>query len=604
MVKILWVDDEVELLKPHVLFLKQKGYEVDTCNNGYDAIDMAAEGAYDLIILDEMMPGMTGLETLPKIKEVRPTTPVIMVTKSEEENIMDKAVGSKIADYLIKPVNPNQVLLSIKKNVHQQQLVTEQTTADYRSEFGRISSSLQMAETFSDWCSLYRKLTNWEVELSESTDQGIKEVLTYQKTEANQEFCKFVRRNYYNWINKRSDETPVMSHTLMRTNIFPVADENPKTTLLLIDNFRYDQWRSISSLLRGYYDVAQDDFYCAILPTATQYARNAIFAGLMPLAIDKLMPNKWLNDNEEGGKNQYEEEFLKRLMAQNGKNWKFSFDKLVRPEQGRRLVDNIQKVYDADFSVIIYNFLDILSHARTETDIIRELTEDDAAFRSLTRSWFEHSDLYTILKLLSERGHTVVITSDHGTSPSFDTGHEESDRFNTRQFEVIVNGFLNVRYGMGDWVLEYEDKCVYLNHNLIYERGLDLAEVQNEVAIFAMQFRGVSHALSATAMRTSYFGSGYARKMQNSFYPRRSGDVILNLMPGWIEEQERCWSSSGSMYGYDTQVPLVFYGVSVGPQRIKRRVDMTAVAPTVARMLEITEPAASEGEVLPEIIDL
>ena len=305
MVKILWVDDEVELLKPHVLFLQQKGYEVDTCNNGYDAIDMASEGAYALI----------------------------------------------------KPVNPNQVLLSIKKNVHQQQLVTEQTTADYRSEFGRISSSLQMADTFQDWCALYRKLTAWEVELAESTDQSIKEVLTYQKSEANQEFCKFVRRNYYNWINKRSDDTPVMSHTLMRTNIFPVVDENPKTTLLLIDNFRYDQWRSISSLLRGWYDVAQDDFYCAILPTATQYARNAVFAGLMPLAIDKLMPNKWLNDN----------------------------------------------------------FLDILSHARTETDIIRELTEDDAAFRSLTRSWFEHSDLYTILKLLSERGHTVVITSDHGT---------------------------------------------------------------------------------------------------------------------------------------------------------------------------------------------
>ena len=413
--KILWVDDEIDLLKPHILFLQGKGYDVVTSNNGYDAIDLASSQPFDLIILDEMMPGMTGLETLPKIKEVRPTTPVIMVTKSEEENIMDKAVGSKIADYLIKPVNPNQVLLSIKKNVHQQQLVTEQTTADYRSEFGRISSSLQMADTFQDWCALYRKLTAWEVELAESTDQSIKEVLTYQKSEANQEFCKFVRRNYYNWINKRSDDTPVMSHTLMRTNVFPVVDENPKTTLLLIDNFRYDQWRSISSLLRGWYDVAQDDFYCAILPTATQYARNAVFAGLMPLAIDRLMPNKWLNDNEEGGKNQYEEEFLKRLMSQNGKNWKFSFDKLVRPEQGRKLVDNIQKVYDADFSVIVYNFLDILSHARTETDIIRELTEDDAAFRSLTRSWFEHSDLYTILKLLSERGHTVVITSDHGT---------------------------------------------------------------------------------------------------------------------------------------------------------------------------------------------
>lgn len=415
MVKILWVDDEVELLKPHVLFLQGKGYEVETCNNGYDAIDMAAEGAYDLIILDEMMPGMTGLETLPRIKEVRPTTPVIMVTKSEEENIMDKAVGSKIADYLIKPVNPNQVLLSIKKNVHSQQLVTEQTTADYRSEFGRITQSLQTAGTFQEWCSIYRRLTSWEIELESSTDRSIREVLTYQKSEANQEFSKFVRRNYYDWINRRTEQSPVMSHTLMRTKIFPVVEAHAKTTLLLIDNFRYDQWRAISSLLRGYYDVETEDFYCAILPTATQYARNAVFAGLMPLAIDRLMPNKWLNDNEEGGKNRYEEEFLRRLMTQNGKQWKFSFDKLVRPEQGRKLVDNIQKVYDADFSVIVYNFLDILSHARTETDIIRELTEDEAAFRSLTRSWFEHSDLFTMLRLLSERGHTVVITSDHGT---------------------------------------------------------------------------------------------------------------------------------------------------------------------------------------------
>ncbi|MEG2239543.1 MAG: bifunctional response regulator/alkaline phosphatase family protein, partial [Alistipes sp.] len=281
MVKILWVDDEVELLKPHVLFLQAKGYEVYTCNNGYDAIDMTTEVAYDLIILDEMMPGMTGLETLPKIKEIRPSTPVIMVTKSEEENIMDKAVGSKIADYLIKPVNPNQVLLSIKKNVHSQQLVTEQTTADYRSEFGRLTSSLQMADNFSDWCSLYRKLTNWEIDLAEASDPSIREVLSYQKHEANQEFCKFVRRNYYNWINNRAEQTPVMSHTLMRTNIFPIAEQNAKTTVLLIDNFRYDQWRSIYSLLRGFYDVISDDFYCAILPTATQYARNAVFAGLM-----------------------------------------------------------------------------------------------------------------------------------------------------------------------------------------------------------------------------------------------------------------------------------------------------------------------------------
>ena len=454
MVKILWVDDEVELLKPHVLFLRQKGYDVETCNNGYDAIDMAAEGSYDLIILDEMMPGMTGLETLPKIKEVRPTTPVIMVTKSEEENIMNKAIGSKnrrLPDQAREP----------QPGVAVDQEERTPAAAGHRADHGRLPLGvrahqlpLQMADTFQDWCSIYRKLTAWEIELSESTDQSIKEVLSYQRTEANQEFCKFVRRNYYNWINRRSDETPVMSHTLMRSRIFPVADENPKTTLLLIDNFRYDQWRAISSMLRGYYDVVQDDFYCAILPTATQYARNAIFAGLMPLAIDKLMPNKWLNDNEEGGKNQYEEEFLRRLMQQNGKQWRFSFDKLVRPEQGRKLVDNIQKVYDADFSVIVYNFLDILSHARTETDIIRELTEDDAAFRSLTRSWFEHSDLYTILKQLSERGHTVVITSDHGTirvdNPVKVTGDRETSSnlryktgrnlaYNSREVYEVLN---------------------------------------------------------------------------------------------------------------------------------------------------------------------
>ncbi len=413
--KILWVDDEIDLLRPHILFLEQKGYEVESCNNGYDAVELARQTPFDLIILDEMMPGMTGLETLPAIKEVQPTTPVIMVTKSEEENLMDKAIGSKIADYIIKPVNPNQVLLSIKKNVHSQQLVTEQTTADYRAEFGRISTSFGDAGTFADWCNVYRKLVNWEIELTESNDESIKEILTYQKNEANNEYAKFVRKNYAAWINDRDTDTPVMSHTLMRNNIFPVADANRKTTLLLIDNFRYDQWRSISSCLRGWYDTEREDFYCAILPTATQYARNAIFAGLMPLAIDKLIPDKWLNDNEEGGKNLYEEDFLRRQMQSNGKNYRMTFDKLVRPEAGRKLIDNINRIYDADFLVIVYNFLDILSHARTETEIIRELTEDEAAFRSLTRSWFEHSDLFTLLKLLSERGHKVIITSDHGT---------------------------------------------------------------------------------------------------------------------------------------------------------------------------------------------
>ena len=413
--KILWVDDEIELLKPHILTLQNRGCVVDTCNNGYDAIDMVTEHSYDMIILDEMMPGMTGLETLPLIKDIRPTTPVIMVTKSEEEDIMDKAIGSKIADYIIKPVNPSQILLLVKKHIHSHQLVAEQTTADYRAEFGRISQMVDSADTFNQWNSIYRKLINWEIELSQSSDSSIKEVLQYQKNEANQAFCRFVRQNYQRWINSRDGDTPVMSHTLMRSKIFPVVDSNSKTTLLLIDNFRYDQWRTISPMLHNYYNTATDECYCAILPTATQYARNAIFAGLMPLAIDKLMPNQWLNDNEEGGKNMYEEQFLRRQLQQSGKNYRTTFDKLVRPEAGRKLIDNISRVYDADFSVIVYNFLDILSHARTETEIIRQLTEDDASFRSLTRSWFEHSELFELLKMLSERGHTVIITSDHGT---------------------------------------------------------------------------------------------------------------------------------------------------------------------------------------------
>ena len=303
---ILWVDDEIELLKPHILTLKNKGCQVDTCNNGYDAIDMVTDTAYDMIILDEMMPGMTGLETLPLIKDIRPTTPVVMVTKSEEEDIMDKAIGSKIADYIIKPVNPSQILLLIKKHVHSRQLVTEQATADYRAEFGRISQMADNATTFRQWCNIYRKLVSWDIELSASADDSIKEVLQYQKNEVNQSFCRFVCRQYKSWINERDESTPVMSHTLMRSNILPVVDTNPKTTLLLIDNFRYDQWRAISHMLNGYYNVETDDFYCSILPTATQYARNSIFAGLMPVSIDKLMPNKWLNDNEEGGKNMHE----------------------------------------------------------------------------------------------------------------------------------------------------------------------------------------------------------------------------------------------------------------------------------------------------------
>ncbi len=412
--KILWVDDEIEFLKPHILFLKTKGYEIETCNNGYDALELVTNTSFDLIILDEMMPGMTGLETLPKIKDIRPTTPVIMVTKSEEENIMDRAVGNKIADYIIKPVNPNQVLLSIKKNVHAKRLETETSSADYRSEFGQISSSFTQARTFADWIGIYKKLYTWNLSLTESQDEGIRDVLNFQMNEANNEFAKFIRRNYIDWISGNDKDAPTMSHNLMKNRIFNEVDKE-KTTFLLIDNFRYDQWRAIAPMLHGLFDVEVEDFYCSILPTATQYARNAIFAGLTPLSISRLMPDKWLNDHEEGGKNLHEEEFLARLIQSQGKGYTMRYDKILRSEAGRKLIDNLDRICEVDLSVVVYNFLDILSHARTETDIIRELAEDEAAFRSLTRSWFEHSDLFTMLRMLSEAGRRVVISSDHGT---------------------------------------------------------------------------------------------------------------------------------------------------------------------------------------------
>ena len=449
MVKILWVDDEIELLKPHVLFLRQKGYEVDTCNNGYDAIDMATEGGYDLIILDEMMPGMTGLETLPKIKEVRPTTPVIMVTKSEEENIMDKAIGSKIADYIIKPVNPNQVLLSIKKNVHQQQLVTEQTTADYRVEFGRISNALQMAENFSDWCNIYRRITSWDIELSESSDASIKEVIQFQKSEANQAFSKFVRRNYFDWINRRDDLTPVMSHTLMRSRILPVADENSKTTLLLIDNFRYDQWRTLSRDLAAQF-VIEEDLYFSILPTVTQYARNAIFSGLMPLQIEKMFPDLWIDEDEDEGKNLNERELIETQLQRFRRKHTFSYNKANDSLAADKIATQIDQLSKNDLNVLVVNFIDILSHARTEQKTVRELAGDEAAYRSITLSWFRHSAMSELFRKLAERDFTIIITTDHGSIRVSQPTKVVGDR----------NVNTNLRYKFGK-NLKYNAKEVY-----------------------------------------------------------------------------------------------------------------------------------------------
>lgn len=412
--KILWADDEIELLKPHVMFLQEKGFVVETVNNGHDAVDKVQEENFDIIFLDENMPGISGLETLDLIKKEKPLIPVVMITKSEEESIMEEAIGSKISDYLIKPVNPNQILLSIKKNLDNRKLINEQTTTKYQSAFREIGLTLGDRLDLEEWMEIYKKLTFWELELDSGSDGVMEEILTMQKTEANGSFSKYVADNYLDWLNGQGYESPIMSHTLFKEKVVPELSGEP-TFLIMIDNLRYDQWKVIEPSLSNMFSVDHEEMYVSILPTATQYARNAFFAGLMPSEIKKLHPNLWKDDHEEGGKNMFEEDLLHHQLKRLGKNMKVSYNKITRLEKGRKLAENVSNLMQNELNVIVYNFVDMLSHARTDMEVIKELAEDSSAYRSLTKSWFEHSPLRTILEKVAELGGKVVITTDHGT---------------------------------------------------------------------------------------------------------------------------------------------------------------------------------------------
>lgn len=408
---ILWADDEIDLLKPHILFLKSKGYNVITVNNGRDALELVGEQHFDLIILDENMPGLTGLETLSLIKQEHHHIPVIMITKSEEENIMDQAVGNKIADYLIKPVNPNQILLSIKKNLHSEQLVSERTTSSYQQEFGKITSLINDSYSIEDWYELYNKLVFWELQLA-STDTNMDELLSMQKTEANSAFAKFIKKNYEKWVTQ--EDHPLMSNEIFKTKVFPLLDNNEKVFFILIDNFRLDQWKTIKPLLSDYFtfDEAQ---YCSILPTATQYARNAIFSGLMPDKISKMFPDLWIDEDEDEGKNINESPLIETQFNRYRRHCRFSYNKINDSATGEKLIRDFSNLENNDLNVIVLNFIDMLSHARTESKMIRELASTNAAYRSLTESWFKHSSALDLFKKIAEKGYKIILTTDHGT---------------------------------------------------------------------------------------------------------------------------------------------------------------------------------------------
>jgi DNA-binding response OmpR family regulator len=414
-ISILWTDDEIDLLRPHILFLENKGYDVVTASNGEDAISLVKERSFDLIFLDEHMPGISGLETLNQIKNFNPGIPVVMITKSEEENIMDEAIGSKIDDYLIKPVNPKQILLSIKKNIDTRRLVQQRTTSAYQSDFMQISMLINSARNFNNWVDIYKKLTYWQLEMATGNDPGLNEILRMQKAEANKEFSRFIKTNYAGWFGSNSSDKPLISTGIFPQVVFPLLEKTGKICFILIDNLRYDLWRSMIPLIEDYYRLESEEIYCSILPTATQYARNAMFAGLMPLEIEDIFPNLWIADEEEGGKNILEDKLLERQIQRNVKKIRFKYEKVNNSRAGKKLVENIKDLQNFDLVVAVFNFVDILSHARTEMEMIKELAHDEISFRSLTMSWFQHSHLLDFIREMSKSGTMLIITTDHGT---------------------------------------------------------------------------------------------------------------------------------------------------------------------------------------------
>lgn len=444
---LLWVDDEIEHLKAYIIFLEKKDYEVVTASNGQDALDLVQERQFDLIFLDENMPGLSGLETLSKIKEITPNVPVVMVTKSEEENIMDQAIGSKIADYLIKPVNPSQILLSLKKHLHKKEIVTEVANSSYQQNFNKIGMQINDSYTLDDWKEVYKRLVFWELELAD-TNSEMTDMLRMQKAEANQGFAKFIKKNYLNWLNDNNNR-PMLSPDIFKKMIFPALANKEKVFLVVFDNFRYDQWRVISRELSDEF-VFDEQLYLSILPTATQYARNAIFSGLMPSQIASMFPELWVDEDEDEGKNLNEEVLIQTQFDRYRKNHTFSYYKLNNSNDSEKLVDRFKNLMSNDLNVLVINFIDMLSHARTESRMVRELASDEKAYRSITASWFHNSPVNELFHALAQTDAKIIITTDHG-----------SIRVNN-PIKVIgdKNTNTNLRYKLGK-NLSYNQKQVF-----------------------------------------------------------------------------------------------------------------------------------------------
>ena len=522
--RILWVDDEIDLLQPYIIYLKEKGYEVITASNGDDAIEAISRqgsaisrqpSAISIVFLDENMPGMSGLETLQEIKRVRPEVPVVMITKSEEEHIMEQAIGGQIADYLIKPVNPSQILLCLKKHIHQQAIVSEQVQQNYRQEWSDITYLIDTASTIEEWQAIERMLTKWELSLqdSEFSDQmsGMHSLIESQRTQANTAFAKWVSKNYEGWFGEPSaishqpsaisrqpsavshqpSERPIMSPDVMKHAVFPLLDKGEKVLLCVIDNFRYDQWKTIQPLISEFYTIRKEEQYTSILPTATQYARNAIFAGLLPLQIQEMYPQYWVEEGDDESKNQYEKELVQTLLDRYRRRESFNYWKVNESDFCERVIGQLKGV-QSPLNIVVLNFIDMLSHSRTESKIMRELANDESAYRSLTLSWFKHSPTHELLRRAAELGFTLVLTTDHGTTRVK----------NAVQIIADKNTNTNIRYKVGKAlncgsknVLAIEQPkrvglpCPNVSSSYMFCTGSDFFAYPNQFNYYAQYFR-------------------------------------------------------------------------------------------------------------------
>ncbi len=414
--KILWVDDEIEFLRPHILFLTERGYEVETATNADDALALIREKNFNLVLLDEMMPGKDGLTTLNEIKDLRPGLPVIMITKNEEESLMEEAIGAKIDDYLTKPVNPSQILMACKKFLESRDISQQKITRSYSQELNQIALRLMEPLDWEDWIDIYLKLTGWDVELDGVNEPHLRDIIYDQRRECNVEFGKFIEKNYHNWIYEK-DERPELSVDVVKNYVFPHLKEGKRVVFVVIDCLRMDQWLTLEPFFYDYFNITKN-YYYSILPTATPFSRNAIFSGLYPIDIEKRYPELWAQgEDDDYSRNRYESRLMYdqvRLLGYRAKT-EPQYVKILNQEEARNLEKNLSSYLNSPLFSIVVNFVDILAHSRSDLPILKEIAPDEPSYRSLTRSWFEHSAIYAVFKKLAEEDVTVVVTSDHGS---------------------------------------------------------------------------------------------------------------------------------------------------------------------------------------------